>query len=128
MFRPFIFPVLWAALLAHLAYPLHVRFTSLVRGREVVSPSCLTLLVLTLVVVPTSMLGVLLAREASTDEQTIREWISSGALHTLPEQLHRWPVIEGFLQRAGAGEFAGDYHSDLPGGVSQRCTHFASRS
>jgi hypothetical protein len=50
-------------------------------------------LVLTLVVVPISMLGVLLAREASTDEETIREWISSGALHTLPEQLHQWPVI-----------------------------------
>ncbi|TKB73163.1 MAG: AI-2E family transporter [Nitrospira sp.] len=101
MFRPFLFPVLWAALLAHLTYPLHVRFTSLVRGREVVSASCLTLLVLTLVVVPISMLGVLLAREASTAEETIREWISSGALHTLPEQLHRWPVIEGLLQRAG---------------------------
>jgi len=59
MFRPFLFPVLWAALLAHLTYPLHVRFTSCVRGREAVSASCLTLLVLALVVVPISMMGVL---------------------------------------------------------------------
>ena len=66
MFRPFLFPVLWAALLAHLTYPLHVRFTSFVRGREVVSASCLTLLVLALVVIPISMMGVLLACEAST--------------------------------------------------------------
>jgi predicted PurR-regulated permease PerM len=80
MFRPFLFPVLWAALLAHLTYPLHVRFTSFVRGREVVSASCLTLLVLALVVIPISMMGVLLAREASTAEQAIREWIVSGAL------------------------------------------------
>jgi len=58
MFRPFLFPVLWAALLAHLTYPLHVRFTSCVRGREAVSASCLTLLVLALVVVPISMMGV----------------------------------------------------------------------
>jgi predicted PurR-regulated permease PerM len=80
MFRPFLFPVLWAALLAHLTYPLHVRFTSFVRGREVVSDSCLTLLVLALVVIPISMMGVLLACEASTAEQAIREWIASGAL------------------------------------------------
>ena len=38
MFRPFLFLVLWAALLAHLTYPLHVRLTSFVRGREIVSP------------------------------------------------------------------------------------------
>ena len=99
MFRPFLFPVLWAALLAHLTFPLHVRFTALMRGREVVSASCLTLLVLALVVVPISMMGVLLAHEASTAEQTIREWVSSGALHTLPQQLGTWPVIGGLLQR-----------------------------
>ena len=101
MFRPFLFPVLWAALLAHLTFPLHVRFTSFLRGRDVLSASCLTLLVLALVVVPISMMGVLLAREASTAEQTIRDWISSGALHTLPEQLRTWPLIGGLLQRVG---------------------------
>ena len=102
MFRPFLFPVLWAALLAHLTYPLHVRLTSFARGREIVSASCLTLLVLALVVIPISMMGVLLAREASTAEQTIREWIASGALQKLPEQLRAWPVIGRFLQ-----EFSG---------------------
>ena len=49
--------------------------------------------VLALVVIPISMMAVLLAREASTADQTIREWISSGAIHTLPEQLGTWPVI-----------------------------------
>lgn len=103
IFQPFLFPVLWAALLAHLTYPLHVRLTSFVRGREIVSASCLTLLVLALVVLPISMMGVLLAREASTAEQTIREWISSGALQKLPEQLGTWPVIGGLLQRVSGG-------------------------
>jgi predicted PurR-regulated permease PerM len=98
MFQPFLFPVLWAALLAHLTYPLHVRLTSFARGREIVSASCLTLLVLALVVIPISMMGVLLAREASTAEQTIREWIASGALQKLPEQLRAWPVVGRFLQ------------------------------
>ncbi|HSF66063.1 MAG TPA: AI-2E family transporter [Nitrospiraceae bacterium] len=99
MFRPFLLPVLWAALLAHLTFPLHVRLTSFVRGREIISASCLTVLVLALVVIPISMMGVLLAREASTAEQTVREWISSGALQTLPERLRTWPVIGGLLQQ-----------------------------
>ena len=101
MFRPFLLPVLWAALLAHLTFPLHVRFTAFLRDREVLSASCLTLLVLALVVIPISMMGVLLAREASTAEQTIRDWISSGALHTLPEQVRTWPIIGGLLDRVG---------------------------
>src|SRR5437899_9720138 len=86
MFRPFLFPVLWAALLAHLTFPLHVRFTSFVRGREAVSASCLTLLVLALVAIPLSLMGVILAREASTAEQPTPEWTSSGAPHKLPQQ------------------------------------------
>lgn len=99
VFRPFLLPVLWAGLLAHLTFPLHVRLTSLFRGREVVSASCLTLLVLALVVIPISMMGVLLVREASAAEQAVREWIASGALQKLPEQIRAWPVIGGLLQQ-----------------------------
>ncbi len=101
MFRPFLFPVLWAALLAHLTYPLHVRLTSVVHGREIVSASCLTLLVLALVVIPISMMGVLLAGEARTAEQTIREWIASGALQKLPDQVGSWPIVGGFIESIG---------------------------
>ena len=68
---------------------------------EVVSASCLTLLVLALVVIPISMMVVLSARDASTAEQTIREWISSGHSISLPEQLGTWPVIGGLLRRVG---------------------------
>src|ERR1043166_5520731 len=75
-FRPFLFLLCWAALRGHLTFPLHVRFTTFVRGNEIVSASCLTLLVLALVVIPITMMGVLLAREASTAEQPIREWVS----------------------------------------------------
>jgi predicted PurR-regulated permease PerM len=58
MFRPFLFLVLWAALLALLTYPLHVRLTSFARGREIVSASCLTLLVLALAVISISIMKV----------------------------------------------------------------------
>jgi predicted PurR-regulated permease PerM len=105
MFWPFLFPVLWAALLAHLTFPLHVRVTSLMRGREVVSASCLTLLVLAFVVIPISMMGILLAREASTAEQAIREWVARGALQRLPEQSRTWPVIEDSSSSSMAGQY-----------------------
>jgi hypothetical protein len=39
MFRPFVFPVLWAVILAHLCFPLHIRLTALV-GRTGVAFGC----------------------------------------------------------------------------------------
>ena len=32
MFRPFLFPVLWAVILAHMTYPVHVRLTARLGG------------------------------------------------------------------------------------------------
>jgi predicted PurR-regulated permease PerM len=60
-------------------------------------------LVLALVVIPISMMGVLLAQEASAAEETIREWIASGAVHSVLEQLSRWPIIGGLLQQVMGG-------------------------
>ena len=54
MFRPFLFPVLWAVILAHMTYPVHVRLTARLGGRDALSAWCLTLGVLAVVVVPIS--------------------------------------------------------------------------
>jgi len=43
------------------------------------------------------MMGVLLAREARTAEQTIREWIAIGALQRLPKQLRTWLILVSLL-------------------------------
>jgi len=32
MFRPFLFPVSWAVILAHMTYPVHVRLTARLGG------------------------------------------------------------------------------------------------
>ncbi|MFO0718320.1 MAG: hypothetical protein U0233_15680, partial [Nitrospira sp.] len=77
MFRPFVFPVLWAVILAHLCFPLHVRLTAWLRGKELHSAVILTLGALALVVVPLVVLSVMLVKEAGSAERAVREWIAS---------------------------------------------------
>ena len=42
IFKPFLFPMLWALILAHLVMPLHVRLAHLLKGRESASAAILT--------------------------------------------------------------------------------------
>ena len=71
--QPFLFPALWAALLAHWAFPLHRGLSRRIGGRESLSAGCLTFGVLAVVVVPVVMMSVVLVREAVGVEQAIQE-------------------------------------------------------
>jgi predicted PurR-regulated permease PerM len=97
MFEPFLFPALWAALLAHIAFPLHLRFTAWCRGKRALSAAVLTVGVLVVVVLPLVVLGFMLAREAAAAELAIRGWIAGGGLQRLPGQLTAVPWIGGWL-------------------------------
>lgn len=98
MFRPFLFPVLWAVILAHMTYPAHVRLTARLGGRDAISASCLTLGVLAIVVVPVLLMAVMLAQEAVGAELAVRAWIEAGGIQHLPAQLSKVPVVGGVLQ------------------------------
>lgn len=104
MFLPFLFPILWAALLAQVTFPIHDRLTRLFRGRAVLSAACLTALVLALVVIPVSLLGVLLVHEAAAAEQAVRAWVAGGGLHRLPDQLRTLPLLGWAFDRIAGGE------------------------
>jgi len=103
MFKPFVFSALWAGLLAHWAFPLHLRLTRLCAGKEMVSAAILTVGAMAIVVVPLVVMGVMLVREAGVAEQEIRAWISGGGLQRLPEELATIPIIGGWLKSALAG-------------------------
>jgi predicted PurR-regulated permease PerM len=103
MFKPFVFSALWAGLLAHWAFPLHLRLTRLFAGQEMMSAAILTIGAMAIVVVPLVVMGVMLVREASVAEQEIRVWISGGGLQRLPEELATIPIIGGWLKSALAG-------------------------
>ncbi|TKS61447.1 MAG: hypothetical protein EWM72_00585 [Nitrospira sp.] len=98
MFQPFLFPALWAGLLAHWALPLHLRLTKLFGGNETLSAATLTVGALGMVVVPLVVMGVMLVREAGAAEQAIRTWIAAGGLQQLPDQLATIPLIGGWLR------------------------------
>ena len=98
MFRPFLFPVLWAVILAHMTYPAHVRLTARLGGRDALSASCLTFSVLAVVVVPVLLMAVMLVREAVGAELAVQAWIEAGGIHGLPAQLSKVPVVGGALQ------------------------------
>ncbi len=102
MFRPFVFPVLWAVILAHLCFPLHARLTAWLRGKELHSAVILTLGALALVVVPLVVLSVMLVKEAGSAERAVREWIASGGVQQLPDRLSGLPgggVAREWLER-----------------------------
>ncbi len=103
MFKPFLFPVLWAALLAHTTFPIHERLSTWFRERPTLSALTLTLVVLAVAVIPVSMMGVLLAQEAGDAERVVRAWIESGALHRLPDQLAALPVVGGLFRSVSVG-------------------------
>lgn len=92
IFRPFLLPVLWAAILAHVAFPLHARLTSLLRGRETVSAALLTVGILAMVVAPVTFLTSLLFREAGGAYDAINAWVQSGGVKRLPAQISSLPL------------------------------------
>lgn len=98
MFWPFLFPVLWAVILAHMTYPAHVRLTARLGGRDALSAWCLTLGVLAMVVMPVLLMAVMLVREAVGAELAVRAWIEAGGIQHLPAQLSKVPVVGGVLQ------------------------------
>ncbi|MBI3357731.1 MAG: AI-2E family transporter, partial [Nitrospirae bacterium] len=98
MFQPFLFPALWAGLLAHWAFPLHLRLTKLLGWNETLSAAALTVAALGMVVVPLVVMGVMLVREAGAAEQAIRTWIAAGGLQQLLDQLATIPLIGGWLR------------------------------
>jgi predicted PurR-regulated permease PerM len=98
MFRPFLFPTLWAGLLAHWTFPLHLRLAKMFGGNETLSAATLTVGALGMVIVPLVVMGVMLVREAGAAEEAIRTWIAAGGLQQLPDQLATIPLIGGWLR------------------------------
>lgn len=103
MFKPFVFSALWAGLLAHWAFPIHLRLTKWFGGKDAFSAAMLTVGALGIVVVPLVAMGAMLVREAGAAEQEIRSWISAGGLQRLPDQVAAIPFIGGWLKSTMSG-------------------------
>ena len=97
IFKPFLLPVLWAAILTHVTFPLHARLTALLKGRETVSAALLTVGTMAIVVVPVVFLTFLFIQEAGSAYDAVHAWVQSGGVKRLPSQLSSLP-FGGYLQ------------------------------
>jgi len=115
IFRPFILPVLWAMILARLAFSLHRRLTARLGGREGLSAGLLTMGLLLLGVVPLLYLTFLLVQETAAAYEQINLWVQSGGIKRVPEYLAKLPIARGKLQEwlgrliVVNGDFAGSF-------------------
>jgi predicted PurR-regulated permease PerM len=86
--RPFLTPILWAAILAYVTWPLHVRLKARLGGRTAASALLMTMLVGAALLVPLLLLGAVLRDEVSGVLAMAREYLSARPLR-IPEALRQ---------------------------------------
>jgi hypothetical protein len=89
--KPFITLLIWGSVLAITFFPLHKKFTRLLKGRKWISASIITLIMFLLIIGPATMLTL-----ATVDEfKVISNAYSEGKLQIPPpaENVKNWPVI-----------------------------------
>ncbi len=87
VFSGFLVPIVWAAILAMLFFPLYSLVLRWCGGRETVAALTMTLLITGGVVLPTISLSSVITREAVSLYQRTSEYVSSGALNADAERL-----------------------------------------
>ena len=93
IFSPFLMPILWAAILAKLAYPAYQRLHQHLGKRENLASAIMTLAVLVLAVAPAAYVIVLLIQESISAYEQIAEWVQTGGVKRAAEYISYLPVI-----------------------------------
>lgn len=102
VFSDFLAPIVWAAILAMLFFPLYRIVLRWCGGRDTVAALSLTLLITWGVLLPTISLSSVITREAIGLYQRTSEYVSSGGLNSDLDRLHqsrvgRWmDRLEGY--------------------------------
>ncbi len=89
--RPFIQPVLWAAIFAVAIYPLFLKLQSMLGGREKMAATLMTLVALAILIIP----SVMLSESLIESSKTLAAEIDAGTLTIPPpsEKVQDWPLI-----------------------------------
>ena len=83
----FLGPIVWAAILTLLFYPLYQRVLRMVRGNATVAALALTALVTVAIAVPTVSLSTVVTQESVGLYQQLTEWVQSGRLNQRIQEL-----------------------------------------
>jgi predicted PurR-regulated permease PerM len=94
--QPFIVPLIWGAILAYVAWPLHLRVLKLCRGRVGVASLFTTLIVTLAIVVPLVWMILLLRVEAMAGYTQVQAFLASKP--DLPQALRDLPGLGPWLE------------------------------
>jgi predicted PurR-regulated permease PerM len=103
---PFLSSIIWAVLLVIVFFPLFQKLQHLLKKRGVLSALIMTLLVLTVIVLPFTLLMASLASDAINVDHQVEEMIKTGQLQGYFERVKEIPILNRIL--AGLGQ-----HIDL---------------
>ena len=95
--RPFLSPILWAAILAYVTWPFYSRLRVPFGRFPNTAASVMTLVVASLAVVPLVWLVVLVQRELVDTYRDFTAYLAQGP-HTLPAVIRDLPVVGAWLQ------------------------------
>lgn len=95
--QPFLIPVIWAAILAYVAWPLHVRLMRLTRRRASIAALLTTLLLTIAIILPILWLVLLLRIETVVAYREVQAFLASNP--TLPAALRDLPWVGPYLQQ-----------------------------
>ncbi len=87
VFAGFLAPIIWAAILAMLFFPLYVLVRDWCGGRDTLAAFVLTFMVTAVIVVPTISLSSVITREAASLYQRLSEYVSSGGFNADVDRL-----------------------------------------
>jgi len=101
---PFLASIFWAILLATVCYPVFQKTRHLLKKREVLAAMIMTLLVILVIVLPSSLLIVSLANEVIGVYHGLEEMIQTGRLETYLDQIREiaffnwiWETLNKYL-------------------------------
>lgn len=95
--RPFVVPIIWAAILAYVTWPLLGRLRRLLRGRRTLAALLMTLILAASFVLPALWLALLLRTEMANAYAAIAGLLSKGP-YVLPDVMADIPLLGGWLQ------------------------------
>lgn len=89
--QPFIIPVVWASIIAVAIHPLYDKLVIVLRGRDKLAATLVTILFLALLLAPTIMLTKVLVENVATLAHQFRD--GQLAIPLPPESVKTWPLI-----------------------------------
>lgn len=90
---PFLVSIFWAILLATVSYPVFQKLQRLLKKRKVLAAMIMTLLVILVIVLPSSLLSFSLANELVGVYHELEEMIQTGRLETHLEQIREITIF-----------------------------------